>query len=424
MLAAALLAAGCGDDSEGGAAADPRWFAGDFHVHTSNGSNDTRYPDGTRQSFPETIKSVARERGMSFVVLTDHSNSTGSIVDSTVEDAARWNLGPEFPLWDVARDLSDADFLMIDGNEISPVSTLDPDICPGCPTTGTGTLSAVGHIGCLPIDLAGFDRSGGFVDRPPGQVTGGSAVEQCRQHGGFAVVNHPFYFPTPWLNYDWTSFGYDAIEVFNGSVGLTYFDTLAYDAYLCDHLAGRQTVALGGSDNHRAPLEYGAPISLSLGAPLGFPLTSVLAERLTWADLMTGIRAGRTVMHERGTFVEYLVGPTGEPATVRVGGTTAAGPAELRLRGSAPRPLPLRFFRVAPDGCVDHRVAGSDTAPDVTRNAVHESTVCSNGACEFDTSVSLTLTRGLYYATLGDVPPVSGLGSRDVAITATLTVTD
>lgn len=100
------------------------------------------------RSFPETVRAVAIERGMSFVVITDHSNSAGSKVEIQVECEDQWNQGPEFPLWETAAALSSTDFLMIDGSEISPVSTLEPDMCPDCSTVGTGQLTPVGHIGC------------------------------------------------------------------------------------------------------------------------------------------------------------------------------------------------------------------------------------------------------------------------------------
>src|SRR5687768_4423879 len=93
------------------------WYAGDVHVHATGASNDTG-----GDSFPEAIAEKAKERGLSFVVLTDHSDGTGSVFDPEIPDPPPLNQAPEFPYWDRAQELSDASFLMIDGNELSPIA--------------------------------------------------------------------------------------------------------------------------------------------------------------------------------------------------------------------------------------------------------------------------------------------------------------
>jgi len=425
-LGAIAMMPACGGRSSGGDASEPgagQWYAGDFHVHTSVASNDTRYPDGSVRSFPEVIGDTARARGMSFVVLTDHSNSAGSRVDTTVEDAQLWNRGPEFPLWDRAAELSSADFLMIDGSELSPVSTLAPEQCENCPTVGTGQLTPVGHVGCIPGHLSDFDRSGAFVDRPPGQVLGGSGIAQCHARGGFAIVNHPFYRVTPWIDYDWTSFDYDALEVWNGSAGFASFDSFAYDAYLCDRLEGRSVVAVGGSDNHRTPLPYEDEVTLALGAPLGLPMTSVFAERLEWDAIMAGVRRGRVVIHERGTFVEFRAFAA-DGAELGWVGDTISGPhpdALVRLHARSPRTQQLRVVRVAPGACEDRRTAGRDVFPVVQHTVVFSEEICSAGPCELTRDVPIALQPGLYYASVGELTILS-LNIRDVALTNVLSV--
>jgi hypothetical protein len=424
-LVGLLLLSACGNDGEPLAAAPQPpsgvWYPGDFHVHTSLASNDTRYPDGSLRSFPETIREIAQQRGMAFVTLTDHSNSAGSIVHTTVEDGRQWNQGPEFPLWDMAAELSTPSFLMVDASELSPVSTLDPRICEHCPTVGTGELTPVGHVGCVPNDLATFDLGGAFVDRPPGAVPGGSSVEQCQARGGFAIVNHPFYKVTPWIEYDWTSFAYDAIEVWNGSAGYSAFDKSAYDAYLCDRLAGRAVVAVGGSDNHRTPLPYEDEVSVDAGAPLGLPMTSVFAERLEWSAIMRAVRHGRIVIHERGTFVDLQIHAENGAWRAGVGDTIGAQTARVTLRGSSPRAQTVDLRHIAPGGCNERRQPGRDAVPRVVLNVVHSRPVCSAGPCDFDEQVTLALQPGLYFATVGDFATV-GLNVRDVAITNVITV--
>src|SRR5690606_15787840 len=66
-----------------------QWWAGDFHVHATGASNDTG-----GDSLPEDIAMVAQQRGLDFVVLTDHSNSTGSDPSTTDEDPLLFNMGP------------------------------------------------------------------------------------------------------------------------------------------------------------------------------------------------------------------------------------------------------------------------------------------------------------------------------------------
>lgn len=426
-LLATLLAIGvasCGDNDPRPAVAPSsarptgQWYAGDFHVHTSIGSNDTRYPDGSARSFPELIRSTAIERGMAFVALTDHSNSAGSGVASTAEDAALWNRGPEFPLWETAVALRSSDFLMVDASEISPVSTLNAQDCPNCPTLGTGRLTPTGHIGCIPERLDAFDLSGAFIDRPPGQVTGGVSIDQCHARGGFAIVNHPFYRSTPWIDFDWTSYDYDAIEVFNGSAGFTSFDRAAYDAYLCDRLAGRQVVAVGGSDNHRTPLPFDETISISAGPPLGVPMTSVYAPRLQWDAIMQAVRQGHVIIHERDTFVDIEISDSEGRYLGGVGDrlATPASPPVTRLRGRSPRPQTLRLLHVAYGACTERRQVGRDISPTVVFSEVLERSVCPTGACQFDESMHTELAPGLYYATVGDFASAT-IGVRDVAVT-------
>jgi len=421
MLLTSFALCSCGDDDPDLSAVATRpagqWYAGDFHVHTSVGSNDTRYPDGVARSFPDLIRATAIDRGMSFVALTDHSNSAGSGVASTAEDSSLWNRGPEFPLWETAASLSSDSFLMIDASEISPVSTLNAEDCPACPILGTGLLTPTGHIGCIPQRLDAFDLSGAFTDRPPGQVSGGSSVDQCHARGGFAIVNHPFYRSTPWINYDWTSYDYDAIEVFNGSVGFASFDRSAYDAYLCDRLAGRNVVAVGGSDNHRTPLPFDEPITISAGAPLGVPMTSVYAPSLTWEAIMNAVHLGHIVVHERDTFIDVnLTDSTGR----YIGGVgdrmVATSSVSLRLQGRSPRAQTIRLVYVAPGGCTDRRQVGRDVAPTVSSQVLHAQRVCVDTACQFDEALQLDMAPGLYYATVGDYATAI-LGARDIAVT-------
>lgn len=418
-----FLLGGCPSEAPGEPPAG-QWYAGDFHVHSSVGSNDTYDSEGQGLSWPRDIAAVARERGMSFVTVTDHSNSAGSVTHTTMEFEDRWNEGPEFPLWETAAALTTQDFLFINGSEISPVSYLDPAICEDCSETGE-KLEPVGHIGCVPRSLETFDTTGAIIDRPPGAVTGKMAVDQCLERNGFAILNHPYSDPVVWLTYDWTSFDYNAIEVWNGSAGYSFMDHAAYDAYLCDRLAGRDVVAVGGSDNHVTHVPYhDNPINLR--PPLGMPMTSVFADALEWDRIMTAVSNGRIVIHDKGSFVQFhvradaqYVGGIGD--TIRISQLKEPS-VTMRLRGESTLAQELRVTHVAPDGCNDPRAAFTSSLPEVTRNVVHEQRVCeTESPCTFETDLTLELKPGLYFATLGS-PNRSALNLRNIAMTNVLTI--
>jgi len=268
------------------------WLVGDVHVHSSVGSNDT---DG--QGTPDVLGAAMERAGLDFVFLTDHSNSMGSQDCETgdVEDCP--NQGPELP----EADWPDGAW---PANEVSPVFSLDE---PAVPT---------GHIGCLPRDGSfTIDR---FVDRPVGTVTGGEALAQCREAGGFTIVNHPHAI-LPWIEYDWTSEDFDAIEVYNGTIRFDPWDEESLGEWERRVARGRDIVPIGGSDCHR----WGTEAPGTLNDPvLGWPSMRVfVAEGERPVD---AIAAGRVVIFEPGTTLDL----------VAVRDERRAGPGE-RLTGPA-----------------------------------------------------------------------------------------
>jgi len=354
-----------------GAPTDP-WWPGDVHVHATGASNDTG-----GDSTPSEIARVARERGLAFVVLTDHSNSTGSDPGTLDEDLALHNQGPEFPFWDEVALLSvDDEFLMVDGNEVSPV-TDEPRV-----------VAPRGHIGCLPRDLSTFDRSGAFVDRPRGEVSGGQALAQALDRGCFAVVNHP-YGLAPWIMYDWTSRDYDALEVWNGGNGFDAADLAAWDAWRCDLLQGKATTPIGASDNHRV---MRAPPGDVLNPALGSPSTSVRAAALTWPNIMAGLARGDVALHE-GESLALLEGHAAD------GAWTPSGPwAWLHVHGRLDTAAAASTLVVArAEACADPRPA--TTAPTVQQVVVYTREVAPGEA--FDVAVPVDATAaGVYTAAL------------------------
>lgn len=347
-----------------------RWLAGDLHVHATGASNDTG-----GDSFPADIARIARERGLFFVALTDHSNSTGSDPDTTAEDPALFNRGPEFPYWDVAEALSEPGvFQMVDGNELSPRH-------PGPLPTG--------HVNCIPPDLHGFDLGGAFIDRPMGTVTGADSLAQARARGCYRIVNHP-YGPTPWIAFDWTSFDYDAMEVWNGGVGIGLLasDAAAHAAWRCDLLAGRAVTPIAASDTHRV---FTAPPG-NLGNPaLGWPSTSVFAAEPTWLAIAAGLRAGRVALHG-GESRLFLDGYDGR--RLRAEDRNAR---EIRLRGRLDPASPAaRLVLTRATACQDPRPAG--TTPTLTEETLLDETVAPGQA--FDRAVPILGEPGVYTAKL------------------------
>ena len=367
-----LLLAGCAGSDRDPAdfEADPpgAWYAGDVHVHATGASNDTG-----GDSLPEAIVEKARERGLDFVVLTDHSDATGSVFDPEQPDPLPLNQGPEFPYWDRARELSDDRFLLIDGNELSPIAAGDVPTMPA------------GHIGCLPADLDGFELDGAFVDRPRGSVTGGESLTQAIDRGCYTVLNHP-YADFVWITYDWTNLSYDAIEIWNGGNG---FDEQhrSYDAWRCDLLAGRNPTPIGASDNHRVNLE--PPGDLLMPA-LGYPKTWVFAERLLWPAIIDGLRSGRVSIGEGASrlFLDaYDLEKNRTDSDIRI----------LRLRGELdPQATVARLMLLRASSCSDPRPTLD--APTVEDEILFERAV--RGGSSFDEAIEIDALPGVYSAML------------------------
>ncbi len=316
------------------------WYATDLHIHTSEGSNDT---DG--QSFVATHVDVAQQRGLDLLVFTDHSNSAGSMdcASGDVEDCP--NQGPEFPAMAALQMGESLGVHVAVGVEISPVESLDNSSVP------------TGHIGCLPTTADAFsDNTQSVVDRPVGTVSGGAGIEWCHAQGGMAVVNHP-YALAPWIAYDWSQFEYDAIEVFNGGARFDQGDQDAVHAWLCDLAQGRDVVAVGGSDTHRAHTETPPPSLLDQA--LGFPTTWVWSETDDLDGILGGLQNGRTIVGDPNSALDVYA--TSSTAVAGPGGTIR-GPVEVYIEASVEQEdMRLELLNVPSDGCVvdDRTVDGS-----------------------------------------------------------------
>ncbi|WP_266080729.1 CehA/McbA family metallohydrolase [Haladaptatus caseinilyticus] len=206
------------------------WYRGDLHLHTVHSDGDYT---------PKDILDGARDNGLDFIVSTEHSTTTTSLV------WGNYTRPDQRPL-------------IIDGEEI---------------TTRAGHYNAIGLEPGQWIDWR-YQPENDVLDR---------FVEEVHDVGGITVANHPF---CPYKGCDWR-FTYehmDAIEVWNGP--WSWEDEAAlqtWDRMLRD---GHVLPAVGGSDAHDP------------GDVIGLPQTVVRADRLGPDGLIAGLANGHAYIAE------------------------------------------------------------------------------------------------------------------------------
>jgi hypothetical protein len=347
-------------------------------VHATGGSNDT-----DDRSYPRDIAAVARQRGLGFVIVTDHSNATGSMgFGDDVENHP--NLGPEFT-WraEAARLTVPGEFVMLVGNEISPIAVL-------------GAIGPPrGHVGCLPRTGDSFGSvpdTFAFIDRPEGVIPGGDGVASCKGIGGFAVVNHPYSF-VPWIAYDWTSFEYDGIEVWNGGLQFDAWDLKGVQAWWCDRSLGRVVAPIGASDCHRA---YQEPPGTLTDPSLGVARTRVFVTALTPEAVAAGLSAGRTIVHDEKASLDVWASAGAQSF---VPGDTAKLAAGTRLafhvKAKTDRAVQLQVMSVGGGECTDRR--SLETQGETTISPRREASV-SLDAGEVELTLEVEVQPGRDYA--------------------------
>lgn len=231
------------------------WVEGDNHMHTT-------YSDG--DSTPNVLKEVALGvttcggHGLDFMVITDHSGCTTN----------------DFPAWDECLAMTTSNFIAVDGCEVT---------------------SSNGHVNCIPKSTDTFDHSGSFnINTNWDQI-----FNEIHTRGGWAIVNHPCN-PTG-MRYDFSSDDYDALEVWNGSLGVDQFDFAGINKWLDDLGRGKKTVAVGGSDCHQA---HTIPPGEGGEAALGYPHNSLWVDSFTWPSIIDAYAKGRLVIHDYNNFID------------------------------------------------------------------------------------------------------------------------
>jgi hypothetical protein len=242
------------------------------------------YSDGRRT--PAEIAALARAAGLDFINSSEHNTHAAH---------AHW------------ADQAGDDLLILLGEEV---------------TTRNGHVVALGTDPGTFVDWRYRARDNRF----------GHYAREIRRAGGLVVPAHPH---ATCIGCNW-KFGFgeaDAVEVWNGpytpddEVSLADWDsTLAMAAR-----SGRRWIpAMGGSDAHRHP------------DPIGTPQTVVLADDLTRAAILAGIRAGRSYVAESKA-VSVSFSATG-------GRGRQAGIGE-RLRVDDADPVTVRLDVAGAPGC-------------------------------------------------------------------------
>ena len=274
-----------------------RWYAGDLHVHSEE--------SGDASASLPAIAGLARDRGLDFVVITDHN---------TVSHLPR--LAAAQPGLD--------DLLLVRGIEV---------------TTYAGHGNAIG-VSEYVDHRAGLDGVGAAT------ISAAVAAQ-----GGIFSVNHPALdlgdtcIGCAWDHDDTAWDEVSAIEIHTGPFEVTglLFTPQAialWDSVLDD---GHLVAAVGGSDDHRAEPEPSGTQS-----PIGSPTTLVWAEELSEAGIVEAIRAGRTVVKLRGPGdpMVDLTAETADGGVARLGDTvTGVGVARLTAHVTSAVPVNLEIWR-------------------------------------------------------------------------------
>lgn len=245
---------------------EARWYAGDFHVHSTE--------SGDASATLDENLAFAATQGLDFIVLTEHNtNSQLSFYD----DAQ-----PRHP-----------DVLIVPGVEF---------------TTYAGHANAIGATEWVDHKIG---VRGATID---------DAIDDYHQQGALFSVNHPeLNVGTLCIGCGWNHAQdpttIDAVEVISG-----VFPGFRFWEDLLDQ--GSHAAALGGSDDHNAGMNLGGTNS-----PLGVPTTMVFAEELSVAAILQGVREGRTVVRRAGVagpMIEFDIEGS------RTGDTVAADESMLR----------------------------------------------------------------------------------------------
>lgn len=237
-------------------ASERRFYAGDLHVHS-------RESGDAPATFAE-IATLARDRQLDFVALSDHNTVAQHALQAAFQTG-------------------EDSLLFIRSAEI---------------TTYAGHGNAFGFTDYV-------DHRVGYTSpaSPGAPVSATTIIADVDQQGGLFSINHPTlnlgnacigcawdHADTPWELVH-------AMEIHTGNYEATIglFTRLAMQLWDEKLDMGLKITAIGGSDDHRAGIDLSSNQS-----PIGSPTTMVLADELSEAAILEGVRAGRVVVKLRG----------------------------------------------------------------------------------------------------------------------------
>lgn len=276
-----------------------RWYAGDFHVHSSESGDASA-------TFAE-IRDLALARGLDFANLSDHNTVT------------------QHPLVAAYQEEVD-DFLFLRGSEV---------------TTYGGHGNTVGNRSYIEHHIG---RDGHTIQ---------ALLQQVEDDGALFIVNHPrlelgdlcigcawSYEDTPWdkvAGIELHTGAYSVHALFGGAVFRMWDDLLDQ---------GHRITGVSGSDDHRATLE---PVGIE--SQIGTPTAMVWADELSEAAIMEGVRAGRVVVKLRGPDdpMLELEAETDRGERGRIGDTVTGGRVALTARAVGAAGMTLVLVRNGED---------------------------------------------------------------------------
>ena len=228
---------------------DRRWYKGDMHVHSTESGD----PSGTLQEDVD----LAHSRGLDFINLSDHN---------TISQHAL-----------IAAQQSSWPVLVTRSSEITTYS---------------------GHGNGIGISQ--------YVDHRLGRDgrTMKDVIDDVAAQGGVFIVNHPAEnlgmdcIGCAWQHMDDTPWDeVSGLEVITSgyTIGVQAFTPPIVQMWDSLEDQGHRLSAVTGSDDHRAGMDEGA-----YGSPIGSPCTLVLADELSEAAIMDGVRHQHTIADLRG----------------------------------------------------------------------------------------------------------------------------
>ena len=274
----------------------PRWYRGDFHVHS--------HESGDASASFEAIRDLARARGLDFVNLSDHNTVSQQALVAAFQSSID-------------------DLLFLRGSEVTTYG--------GHGTSVGNDVYIEHHIGRDGVtiedtlDAAAAAGAIFIINHPELDLGDGDACIGCAWSYGDAGIDRV-------SGIELATGSYDYVPVFGRQV-LAMWDEMLD--------AGAHVTGTGGSDDHDAPIEPPA----SGDSQIGTPCTVVWADELSEAAIIEGVRRGRVVVKLRGPddpMVELTA--TGEDgSTAMIGDTVRASQVALtaRVEGGAGMTLVL-----------------------------------------------------------------------------------